>query len=250
MNLCKRPSLSGSTLKLIAISTMLIDHTAAAVVRPLRYILPENMSALNDFLGAAYPVMRDIGRLAFPIFCFLLVEGFLHTRNAAKYAWRLFIFALISELPFDFALANRLFSNHHQNVYFTLLIGLLVIMGISYFERRPARNAFERYGFLLMQGVIAAAGLYLAKILYTDYGMKGVFLIEVLYLLRLDHRVQTIFGALAISWEACGPLGFIPVWFYNGQRGKQMKYFFYWFYPVHLIVLGFFKLAITGTFQL
>lgn len=250
MNSMKLPSLSGSTLKIFAIVTMMIDHTGAALIGPLRYSVPASMENLRQFFVALYPVTRAIGRLAFPIFCFLLVEGFMHTRSAAKYALRLFLFALVSELPFDFALANSLFSWHHQNVYFTLLIGLLVMMGVSWFEQKPARTALQRWYCFLMQALISVGGLYLAKIMYTDYGFKGVFLIEVLYFLRLDRRLQAIFGAIAISWEAWAPLSFIPVWFYNGTRGKQMKYFFYWFYPVHLIVLGFFKLAITGQFRL
>ncbi len=241
MKSLQMPSLSGSTLKIIAITSMLIDHTGAAVLRPLQRALPESMEGTRQFLNACYPVMRGIGRIAFPIFCFLLVEGFCHTRSAGKYAGRLFFFALISELPFDFALADNLFSRHHQNVYFTLLIGLLVMMGVSYFERFPAKKEWQHWCCLAAQAAIAVAGLYLAKALYTDYGFKGVFLIEVLYFLRLDRKVQAIFGALAISWETWGPLGFVPVWFYNGTRGRQMKYFFYWFYPVHLIVLGILK---------
>lgn len=229
---------------------MLIDHTGASVVRTLPYYLPESYASLGRFLAFIYPIMRGIGRIAFPIFCFTLVEGFCHTRNAVKYAMRLFLFALISEIPFDFALTNHLFSNQHQNVYFTLWIGLLCMMGISYFERRMTENTWKNLFYILMQAAVALCGLFLAKYLYTDYGFKGVFLILVLYYLRSDHRIQTVFGAIAISWETWGPLGFLPVWFYNGKRGKQSKYFFYLFYPVHLLILGFIKLAITGQIQL
>lgn len=250
MKSLKMPSLSGSTLKWIAIVSMLIDHTGAALIRPLSYKVPESLAGLRQFLNGAYPVMRGVGRIAFPIFCFLLVEGFTHTKSAAKYALRLFLFALLSELPFDFALSSNLFSWRHQNVYFTLLIGLLVMMGVSWFEHLRVKNNLQYWLCILMQGAVAVGGLCLAKALYTDYGFKGVFLIEVLYFLRLDRRVQAIFGAIAISWETFGPLGFLPVWFYNGRRGRQMKYFFYWFYPVHLIVLGFLKLAVTGQFAL
>ncbi len=238
----KKPSVTGSTLKLAAILIMLIDHIGAAVVGPLRSSLSDTMPQTADWLRAAYPYMRSIGRLAFPIFCFLLVEGFLHTRNAINYAKRLFLFALISEIPFDFALSSSLFSWKHNNVYFTLLIGLLVMMGVSYFERRTPRQPAGRYLNLFMQMLIAALGLYAAKYLYTDYGFKGVFLIEVLYFLRFDRKVQAIFGAIAISWETTAPLAFLPIWFYNGERGHQMKYFFYWFYPVHLVILGFLKM--------
>lgn len=238
----KKLSVTGSTLKTFAILIMLIDHIGAALVGPLRSSLSQTMPKLADILRTLYPHMRNIGRLAFPIFCFLLVEGFLHTSNAARYAKRLFLFALISEIPFDFALSNSLFAYNHNNVYFTLLIGLLVMMGVSYFETKTPCHPAERYFNLCMQILIAAAGLYAAKYLHTDYGFKGVFLIEVLYFLKSDRKVQAIFGAIAISWEATAPLAFIPIWFYNGERGRQMKYFFYWFYPVHLIILGFLKM--------
>lgn len=240
-------SITGSTLKLIAVITMLIDHMGAALVGPLRHKLPAG-NTLGDFCTVIYPHMRNIGRLAFPIFCFLLVEGFLHTRNARKYASRMFVFAWISELPFDYAFSSQLIHSAHQNVYFTLLIGLLVMMGMSYFEFRATRTKTGIYLNFLMQVSIAAAGLWLAGFLHTDYSYKGVFLIIVLYSLRLDRRLQAIFGAITISWEMYAPLAFIPVWFYNGQRGRQMKYFFYWFYPVHLLILGFLRHVVIPSF--
>lgn len=143
-------SFSGGTLKMLAIITMLIDHCGASIVGPLRHKLPDG-SQLGDFCQIIYPHMRNIGRLAFPIFCFLLVEGFLHTRNVKKYAFRMFLFALISELPFDYAFSNQLIRNAHQNVYFTLLIGLLVMMGMSVFEYRQSITRFGNYFNLLMQ---------------------------------------------------------------------------------------------------
>ena len=233
-------SFSGGTLKMLAIITMLIDHCGASIVGPLRHKLPDG-SQLGDFCQIIYPHMRNIGRLAFPIFCFLLVEGFLHTRNVKKYAFRMFLFALISELPFDYAFSNQLIRNAHQNVYFTLLIGLLVMMGMSVFDYRQSITRFGNYFNLLMQIAIAAGGLWLAAFLHTDYNYKGIFLIIVLYSLRLDRKLQAIFGAITISWEAVAPLAFIPIWFYNGERGRQLKYFFYWFYPVHLLILGFLR---------
>lgn len=232
---------SGSTLKIAAIVIMLIDHIGASLIGPLRTLLPDQYSHLRDVCYLIYPHLRSIGRLAFPLFCFLLVEGFLHTRDARKYAFRLFLFSLISELPFDYAFSNHLFYWFHQNVYFTLLIGLLVMMGMSYFEHRPVRHKYDPYLHLLMQAAIAGSGLWIARLLRTDYNYKGVFLILVLYTLRLDRKLQAIFGAIAISWESTAPLAFIPVWLYNGKRGRQLKYFFYWFYPVHLLILGFIR---------
>ncbi|MCD8335998.1 MAG: conjugal transfer protein TraX [Lachnospiraceae bacterium] len=223
--------ISGSTLKLIAIITMFIDHTGATVIRSLTSL---SASASNTALRSAwirgYNLSRDIGRLAFPIFCFLLVEGFVHTRNPRKYAGRLFVFALISEIPFDIALKGSWFYPDKQNVYFTLLIGLLVLMGIRWITDDGKRP-------ILLSVLPIALGMFVALKLDTDYNYKGVFLIAVLYLTRQVRLYQCIGGAAAIAWELPAPLAFIPVWFYNGKRGISLKYFFYWFYPVHLMLL-------------
>lgn len=220
--------LSGSTLKIIAIITMLIDHTGATVVQALLrqpYITadPQTLQTFRQL----YSLMRDIGRIAFPIFCFLLVEGFIHTHDVKKYAQRLFLFALISEIPFDFALKPRWFYPGKQNVYFTLLIGLLVLWGVAVCN-----------GQLVLQLLILVSGLLAASFLKTDYSFKGVFLIEVLYIFRSSRLYQCLCGAAAISWEIPAPAAFLPVFFYNGKRGISLKYFFYWFYPVHLVLLG------------
>ncbi|MCD7814980.1 MAG: conjugal transfer protein TraX [Lachnospiraceae bacterium] len=223
--------ISGSTLKLIAIVTMFIDHTGATVIRSLSALSASaSNTALRSAWIRAYNLSRDIGRLAFPIFCFLLVEGFVHTRNPRKYASRLFVFALISEIPFDIALKGSWFYPDKQNVYFTLLIGLLVLMGI-----RQITNDGKRP--ILLSVLPIALGMFVALKMDTDYNYKGVFLIAVLYLTRQVRLYQCISGAAAIAWELPAPLAFIPIWFYNGKRGISLKYFFYWFYPVHLMLL-------------
>lgn len=223
--------ISGSTLKLIAIVTMFIDHLGATVLRAILQ-LPSVLAnpQLRNTWADIYNASRDIGRLAFPIFCFLIVEGFLHTRNVKKYAQRLFLFALISEIPFDIALKGHWFYPDKQNVYFTLLIGLLVMAGIVWITDNGRKNLF-------LAILPIAAGMYLAWLIDTDYNYKGVFLIAILYLMRYARLYQCIGGAAAVSWELPAPLAFIPVYLYNGTRGKQIKYFFYWFYPVHLVFL-------------
>ncbi|HIR76383.1 MAG TPA: hypothetical protein IAB97_05695 [Candidatus Choladousia intestinipullorum] len=223
--------ISGSTLKLIAIITMLIDHTGATVLRAvLRLPAVSSIPEQRQMWASIYNLSRDIGRLAFPIFCFLIVEGFLHTRNVKKYAGRLFLFALISEIPFDLALKGNWFFPDKQNVYFTLLLGLLVMAGIAWITENGTKNMF-------LSILPIAAGMYLALLIDCDYNYKGVFLIAVLYLLRHTRLYQCIGGAAAVSWELPAPIAFIPVYLYNGKRGLRMKYFFYWFYPVHLLIL-------------
>lgn len=115
----KQQGISGYWLKVIAVISMLIDHTSAVILEQIPGL--ENPAFL----------MRIIGRLAFPIYCFLLVEGFYHTRSRAKYAGRLFLFALISEVPFDLAFSRRMWDFSSNNVFFTLLFGLLVIWGVE-----------------------------------------------------------------------------------------------------------------------
>lgn len=236
----KKPfgGISGSTLKLFAIITMLIDHTGATIIQAILH-RPDLAAdpALRSTWQSLYNLSRSIGRLAFPVFCFLLVEGFIHTRNVYKYAGRLFLFALISEIPFDLALKSGWYDPSKQNVYFTLLLGLLVLIGISWCEKICEGNTIKRILCLLLSFAVLWIGMELANRMDTDYNFKGVFLIAILYLSRSSRLVQCMAGAAGVSWELPAPLGFIPVYLYNGKRGLRMKYFFYWFYPVHLLLL-------------
>ena len=128
------PGISGSTLKLIAILSMLIDHAGATIIRTL-WQSPVISSSVSQsrLWSEIYKISRSVGRIAFPIFCFMIVEGFLHKRNVWRYARRLFLFSLISEIPFDLALKGSWYFPEKQNVYFTLLIGLLVLIGLRFF---------------------------------------------------------------------------------------------------------------------
>ena len=114
--------LSGSTLKVLAAATMLIDHTAGA-------LLSKNPVELFSIAGRTvtlYMVLRTIGRVAFPVFAFLLPEGFVHTRNRKAYGISLFVFALLSEIPWNLLHAGTLFCPS-QNVFFTLFLGFLAL---------------------------------------------------------------------------------------------------------------------------
>ena len=142
--------ISGSTLKMIAIVTMLIDHIGAVVLA--RLLIVQGVNSIdtssqnavmqwltqNATLYYTYTAMRMIGRIAFPIFCFLLVEGFLHTHDVKKYALRLGAFALISEIPFDLTFSGKVLDFQYQNVFFTLFIGLLTMMVYHMVEEKAA----------------------------------------------------------------------------------------------------------------
>ncbi|SHK36480.1 TraX family protein [Hespellia stercorisuis] len=221
--------LSGSTLKMIAIITMLIDHIGATIV--LRILIQTQ----DPHMFLIYQILRKIGRISFPIFCFLLVEGFLHTHDVKKYALRLGIFAVISEIPFDLALTrDPSLYNEHQNVFLTLLIGLLVLAGLRYIECRLSMYSVAQMAAYLL---CVSGGMALAYFLKTDYDYRGVICIVILYLSRNNRLLQCVLGALSFLWEIPASAAFVLIYLYNGKRGFQMKYFFYLFYPVHLLIL-------------
>ncbi len=232
LNLKSFQILSGSSLKIIAVIAMTIDHFAASILYHgiLIPAAPFSKDAPEWKIYLLYQAMRFIGRIAFPIFCFLLVEGFFYTSNRKKYAIRLFLFALISEFPFDLALFHTPMTWKHQNVFFTLFIGFLTIWAMEY--RKYFTNTY------LQKIICFLAGCGIAYVLKTDYDYLGITLIVVLYLFRTDRTLQTIAGCFSLIWEPRACLAFIPLNMYNGQRGLSLKSFFYWFYPVHLLLLG------------
>lgn len=247
--------LSGCVLKMIAVFSMLVDHTAASVFGRLIVQMPAwgpvTSENRRSFL-MLYSCLRLIGRMAFPIYCFLLVEGFYHTRNRAKYALRLFVFALISEIPFDMAFQERLFDISSNNVFFTLLIGLLTIWAYDEVKKRGESREFGLFSGVLRVILLAAVpffGCALAYLLRTDYGAAGVVAIFIMYLFyerrQLGFGLMVLsLGVLSSSLEFAALLMLIPMKYYNGTRGRQMKYFFYWFYPVHLFLLSLICMAL------
>lgn len=231
--------LSGSTLKIIAAISMLVDHTYVAIFEQgyIRGRLPmpglftqESMLNYDHWVYRLGGFMRGlIGRIAFPIFCFLLVQGFIHTSNRRNYKIRLLIFALISEIPFNLALWDT-FRFGISNVLFTLLLGFI------------AMEVVEADWNPLLRGLAVAGIAFLAEVLGCDYGASGVLLIVALYLARADRMLTVLVGVFSVFVlpslsNLAAVLAYIPIAFYNGQRGLRFKYVFYVFYPGHLLVL-------------
>ena len=249
MDLTKKRGVPGSVLKWVAILTMLIDHIGVVLVlgwAKSRHYWGSGIESLNF-----YYVLRSIGRLGFPLFCFLLTEGFFHTRSRWKYLLRLFVFALISEIPFDLAFQVDLsywgpfFELKDQNVFFTLTFGLLAVMLWDRLTlgNSPGCGVWRGLAAIACSIALGAAAYYLK----TDYGAMGVALILVMYLLRDRPWARDLLagGVLAAMipfgshWiELFGVLAFPLFHLYNGQRGRQSKYFFYVFYPAHLLLLA------------
>ncbi len=237
----------GAALKWIAIITMFIDHSAKGVLY-LGFLKPRFPVAKGSDLYTLYQlykVLRGVGRIAFPIFCFFLIQGFLYTRSREKYMLRMLVFALVSEIPFDLALYGRIVYPTHQNVYFTLLLGLLMLYLWELIQNRVK----PLFLATIFQVAEAVALMYLSTFLLTDYKYKGLILILVFYLLRFNQVLQCFGGAVAIYWEWPYVLIAFPLLLlYNGKRGKQNKYLFYAFYPAHLVLIYFLRLLVLHLF--
>ena len=237
---------TGSTLKLIALFTMLIDHFAATVLLQMA-----NNGIGGQTLIDIYWVMRSIGRMAFPVYCFLLVEGFKYTHSRVNYAARLFVFALISEIPFDLALNNTILEFKSNNVFFTLLLGLLTIIVLEWLksaDRIEKSSSTAKWMFvtlikcIVMISVVLVMMIIAEFILCCDYGAAGVGCIVIMYLLGQNREIAfaaavILLGLLSGTIEFFALFMLIPIHFYNGKRGIPLKYVFYAFYPVHLLVL-------------
>ncbi len=234
--------LSAGTLKLIAIVTMLIDHFAAGVYAELYskgYFLQWSMS---EYAADIYYICRNIGRFAFPVFCFLLVEGFFYTKSRLKYLRNLLIFALVSEVPFDLLLEEKIgFAG--QNVFFTLAIAFGVIWGITKVKEKFAAEPTVSF---FLQGTAIVAGCLLAYGLRTDYSYYGIVLVVIFYYYRKNRILACLVGYIWFTFEPwCFP-AFIALLFYSGKRGISLKYFFYAFYPAHLLLLYVLRALLIG----
>ena len=241
-----KKGIPGSTLKVIAMVAMFIDHIGAVIFARMLMatglneldtantdVVMEWVSANADVYGA-YTLCRMIGRIAFPIFCFLLVEGFVHTSNAKKYAMRLGVFALVSEVAFDLAFQSKILEFSYQNVFFTLAIGLGTLIAYKKVEEKEFENRFTK---ILIQILVGMVGMMAAQFLRTDYGAVGVMAIVLFYVLRENRFYQIASGCVLFIEEMTALFAFLPIMIYNGKRGSNVKIAFYLFYPVHLLIL-------------
>lgn len=232
--------LSGADLKRIAMFCMLIDHIGCALLEPL--IMHQN----SDALFYLNWLCRGIGRIAFPIYSFLLAEGYRHTGNKRTYILRLAIFGFTSEIPYDLAFTGRSVDWQYQNVLFTLFLGFftLVLMG-------KIRNYFGRYSALkpVLLTVICIAASTLAEFIQCDYGAAGVLIIVSMDLLRNTKSLRNLTCEVLLlslhPMELTACLSFPLLNCYNENRGSQSKQRMYMFYPGHLILLCAIRLIIT-----
>ena len=199
------------TLKMIAIISMLIDHIGYA-------FFPE------------VKILRIIGRLAFPIFAYVLTEGFVYTRDVKKYMLRLGVFALISEIPFDLMRRAVLFETSTQNIFFTLFLGVVMMYLVS------------KTNIVIIQYGIVAFLILVCRFLHTDYSSTGLLIIIIFYIFR-ERKIEKllivglVFIAIAGGIQIFAILALPLIALHSGEQGPKMKLFFYLFYPAHLFIL-------------
>ncbi len=215
-------------LKIIACISMFIDH--------LRYAIPGRPL-----------IMTYIGRLAFPIFAFQSAQGYVYSKNLKKYLLRILIFAIISQIPYHFY-----FNTNNPNVLFTLFLGLICIHFLE---------LFKGYKKLIAIPIIAII-MYLSEFFHTDYSYYGISIMLIFHIFR-NKKIFMTFGfiiattiffniefnlynlqPIVVKLFICTLLGIVPCLLYNGKQGPKAKYLFYFFYPVHLIVLLLLSLTV------
>ena len=229
--------LSGSALKMIALITMLIDHVGAFILVNYKWAATPFLTILGHGVSL-YFIARKIGRLAFPIYCFLITEGYAHTHDKKRYGASLLIFALISEIPWDLEHTGRIWGSS-QNVFFTLFLGYIGICAYEKFKDDPSMQ------------LTYLAGIFVCSIfLHCDYGCRGFALIVFLHIMREKKVVQAILGSCFIGSSLYAVFAFIPINMYNGQRGfiksKPAKYAFYIAYPLHIFIIYLYRLNTFG----
>lgn len=237
----KRWDISSFGLHVLAMALMLCDHLGLALA-------PHQLW------------MRCVGRLAFPIFAFLVAEGFRHTRSRAGYARRLFVFALLAEIPFDLLAAGAPFDPFGQNVLWTFLIALGCMQLLEWAKAAARPSARMALGFgALLGGWLAGTA---ARV---DYYGAGVWMVLVCYLFRgtgWRERLAQLAGlalvntalpagpallltagplALTLPIQSLAVLALAPLWLYRGRQGphgRAVRLVCYAFYPVHLLALA------------
>ena len=236
--------ISSAGLHMLAMALMLCDHLWATIIPG------------NNWLTC-------IGRLAFPIFAFMLVEGYFHTRNLKKYALRLLIFALISEIPFNLMYISSPFYPLHQNVIWTLLIGLWMI----HLNEKAKTGSKPVLASLVRIGTVFL-GVLLGIVSFADYNAAGVLMILVFYFFRgkswwcylgqlagmyyinFEMLKGLMFPISFLGWNFEIPqqgfaiLSLVFIWLYQGRKGYSSKWFqqlCYWFYPGHMLLLWLFR---------
>jgi hypothetical protein len=268
MSITRFQKINGNTLKIVACISMLIDHVTAGLMYPVvKYGYYDGNLSIAE-LNKIYIFLRAVGRTAFPIYAFLLVEGFMHTKSRLRYALSLLLFAFISEIPFDLLFyseemifttdipaalqANSYLLYDQCNVFFTLFISFMVMWAMeSTGKFIRSRNIPIIFSWLSII-VFILSGCAVAYRINSDYDLYGVLLVSIFYLLK-NHDVLRVLGGYMfisnLSIEFASFPGFILMLLYSKKQGRKLgllKYLFYFYYPAHILCIYLIRGIIYG----
>lgn len=237
----RRFEMTSTGLHILAMLLMLLDHMWATVVSG------------NDW-------MTCLGRIAFPIFAFMIVEGYFHTRSVKKYALRMLLYAVVSEIPFNMVASGSWVYPFHQNVLWTFLIGI----GAIHINESARRSGRAWLRVIAAVGTVYA-GYVLGYLTMVDYYGAGVVMVLAFYFFRgrswvsflgqlvvmyylncvelrgFCYDIPLLMGTVSFPRQGFALLALIPIWMYRGSQGPSSRWFrrlCYWFYPAHMLVLG------------
>ena len=233
------------SLHIMAMIFMLCDHLWGTIIPG------------NDWLTC-------IGRLTFPIYAFMIVEGYFHTKNLKKYVCRLLVFAILSEIPFNLALGSSAFYPFHQNVLWSFLISI----GLIHLNEKAKKT--QKIWIRIVTGILTILlGTIIGIVTMVDYYNSGILMVLVFYFFRgrkwwnyigqflclwyintevlggFGYEIQFLGQTYFLHRQALALFALIPIWLYRGKQGyhsKALQYTYYAFYPVHLLILGLIKM--------
>lgn len=220
--------LNGAQLKYIAMFSMLLDHVNKALLYP-------NLN--NSALLLLSDILDILGRIAYPIFLFFLVEGFFKTKNRAKYLGSLLVFAVISEVPFDLFSTRTFFEPNMNNILFTFAMVLSMLWVIDFLKTRLPKAVWYFVSIL-----IVAVMCLVSMLTSVDYEYHAILGGYFFYIFHRTYPLSIPFAFASMYKEPWALLGFAFTLTYNGERGKQNKWINYAFYPLHLFLLGLLRL--------
>ncbi len=239
----KLPSISGFGLKLFACAATLLYGIGASVIQDgiihldqyTRESLSQAMSEDSHLMTMAGvgSALQMIGGMAVPLFAFLLVEGFRHTSGRRKYLLTVSAFALLSEVPWDLAMQQSLWDLSSQNALFGTAVSLAMLCVLDLFKEGKGVMAG------LLRVCITGGALVWTMALRVRFGPSMVLLTAIFYFFYARNVLKTVLGILVSLVHVTAPLSFYLIWFYNEERKhRELKYAFYLFYPLHLLLLG------------
>ncbi len=227
--------LNGAQLKYIAFASMLIDHVNKAIILPYLEV--------GSTLSKISSVFDVLGRIAFPLFSFFIVEGFFRTHSRKKYLINLLFFAVISEIPYDMFSSKVFLEFRLNNVLFSLALSLISIWILDEF-----RNKYEEKlgNFWILFSIPLLIVMYFVSIFVSgDYDFHAIMTAFFFYIFYDKPLTSAFFAYISIIKEWWSILGFGLTIMYNGKKGKQNKIFNYLFYPVHLLLLGLLRMYLN-----